>query len=533
LRNGGTFRNRTHKLGDIVASAPLYIGTPNGYTQSTSYFNFVTANATRSPMIYVGADDGMLHAFNANTGNELFAYIPNGVYSNLIKLANPYYNQSHQFFVNGSPQAADVQFNNNTWHTVLVGSEGAGGSTLFGLDVTAPDSITNETQLAQTALWEFTDTLDMGLSFSTPAFALTNTTAPTTAAATTSGWMVFAGNGYNSPSQKPVLYAINPQTGAMVARVDLCAAVPTACNLTLANGLSSVAVVNNYGQVSLPANTVYAGDLQGNLWRVDISNANPTLWAVTVIYQARSSLGAMQPITTTPAVTLNPQFPQVLGTLVNIGTGQLLGLPDLATTGTQTLYAIFDPPSNSAPPLGFSGIPTRTNLVAQTLASSTADGVSVLVETTVQPVTFPSNRGWYVDFSLNPGERIVTNPELGPGGAVILTVYQPNSSSCTGGGNAWLMVLNYATGGSFPLPELDLNGSTVLNAADQTATGLNPVGMSMGSVYAAEPTVLGGTGGAGTGSLSTLETSVSTGAVLNTQIRGQAMKRISWWEVRH
>jgi type IV pilus assembly protein PilY1 len=523
LRNGGQFRNRTHKLGDIVASAPLYVGTPSGYTQSTSYFAFVAANATRSPMIYVGADDGMLHAFNANTGNEVFAYIPNGVYSNLIKLANPYYNQSHLFFVNGSPQAADVQFSNNTWHTVLVGSEGAGGSTLFGLDVTAPDSLTNETQLAQTALWEFTDT-DMGLSFSTPAFASTNTAT---------NWLVFAGNGYNSPNQKPVLYAINPQTGAMVAKVDLCAAVPTACNMTLANGLSNVAVVNNYGQVSLPANTVYAGDLQGNVWRVDISNANPTQWAVTVVYQARDASGNMQPITTTPAVTLNPQFPQVLGTLVNVGTGQLLGLPDLTTTKTQTLYALFDPPSNSAPPLGFSGIPTRTNLVQQTLTNSTADGVQVQVETTVQPVTFPTNRGWYIDFNLASGERIVTNPELGPGGAVILTTYQPNSSSCTGGGNAWLMVLNYATGGSFPLPELDLNGSTVLNAADQTASGLNPVGMSMGTVYASEPTVLGGTGGAGGGSLTTLETSVSTGAVVNTQIRGQAMKRISWWEVRH
>jgi type IV pilus assembly protein PilY1 len=529
LRNGGQFRNRTHKLGDIVASAPLYIGIPNGYTQSTSYFNFVTANSGRPPTLYVGADDGMLHAFNASSGNELFAYIPNGVYSNLIKLANPYYNQSHLFYVNGSPQASDVQFNDGSWHTVLVGSEGAGGQSLFALDVTNPASLTTESQLAQAALWEFNTTTDadMGYSFSTPAFATTNTTS------TVGGWLVFAGNGYNSVNQKPVLYAINPQTGALVAKVDLCAAVPTACNMTLANGLSSVAVVNSYGQVSLPANTVYAGDLQGNVWRVDISNSNPTLWAVTAMYQARDNLGNMQPITTTPAVTLNPQFPQVLGTLVNVGTGQLLGLSDLTTTGTQSLYALFDPPSNSAPPLGFSGIPTRANLVQQTLTNSTADGITVQVETTVQPVTFPTNRGWYIDFNLAAGERIVTNPELGPGGAVILTTYQPNSSSCTGGGNAWLMVLNYATGGSFPLPELDLNGSTVLNAADQTASGLNPVGMSMGAVYASEPTVLGGTGGAGGGSLTTLETSISNGTVLNTEIRGQSMKRISWWEVRH
>jgi type IV pilus assembly protein PilY1 len=517
--SGGQFRNRTHTLGDIVASAPLYVGPPSGLTQTADYFTFAAAHATRAPIIYVGANDGMLHAFDAITGAERFAYVPNGVFNKLVKLVNPYYNQTHQFYVNGSPHAADVKFaSDGTWHTVLVGTEGAGGSTLFALDVTSADSITTESQLAQAALWEFSDT-DMGLSFSEPEFA-------TTAA----GWLVFAGNGYNSVNQKPVLYAINPQTGAMFAKVDLCAAQPIACDLTHANGLSSVTVVNNYGQVSAPANTVYGGDLQGNLWRVDISSANPAQWKVSVVFQARDSSGAPQPITTVPAVTLNPQFPRLLGTMVYVGTGQLLGLGDLSTTQTQSLYGMFDPPTGSAPPLGFTGIPTRSNLVQQMLASDTASGVPVRTVPSVSPVTLPLNRGWFVDFNLASGERMVTDPEIEAGGGVVLTTYQPNSSSCTGGGHAWLMVFNYANGASFPLPELDVNSDGKLNSSDVATSGSNPVGVSLGSVYASTPTIL--PGGGSVGGANKL-TSVSSGAVDSVLDRGRAKQRISWWEVRH
>jgi type IV pilus assembly protein PilY1 len=129
-----------------------------------------------------------------------------------------------------------------------------------------------EPALAQAALWEFTDT-DMGLTFGEPSMV-----------DTAAGWMVFAGNGYNSPNQKPVLYGIEPQHGTIVRKIDLCAAVAGVCNAELANGLSSVVAVNSYGAVSDPANTGYAGDLQGNVWRVDISDPEPTNWKVSVIF---------------------------------------------------------------------------------------------------------------------------------------------------------------------------------------------------------------------------------------------------------
>jgi type IV pilus assembly protein PilY1 len=530
LHNGGVFRDRTHKLGDIVDSAPLYIGPPSSLVQTADYFAFATANQNRTATIYVGAGDGMLHAINAATGNEMFAYVPNGVYNNLIKLANPFYNSQHQFFVNGSPRSADVKFaSDGTWHTVLATSLGAGGKTVFALDVTNPDAIAadlSETTLAQSVLWEFTD-IDMGLSYSEPAFE--NTAA---------GWMVFFGNGYNSANQKPVLYALEPQHGTTIAKIDLCAKVAGVCNMALANGLSSVSVVNSYGQVSAPANTIYAGDLQGNVWRVDISSANPTQWVVSVLFQTRDALGNIQPITTTPAVTLNPEFPQLLGTMVFVGTGQMLGVGDLSTTGVQSLYGIFDGP-------GFAGIPNRTNLVQQTLANDTTSG-GVQVRTvvcpitnvycsthplaTVLPVTLPADRGWFVDFNLVSGERIITDPEIESGGGVVFTTYQPNTSQCVGGGSAWLMVFNFATGGQFPLPELDVNSDGKLDASDVASSGSNPVGMSLGPVYASAPTLLPGGGGIG-GTMKL--TSVSSNNVDSVLDRGRAKQRISWWEIRH
>jgi type IV pilus assembly protein PilY1 len=350
VANGGQYRTRTHVLGDIVDSAPLYVGAPGGAYLGSAYASFEATYANRPPVIYVGANDGMLHAFDAATGNERWAYIPNGVYSNLIQLTNPYYNEQHLFFVDGSPQAYDVQFSSGTWHTELVGGEAAGGKSIFAIDITNPNAVTTEAQAAANVLWEFTDA-NMGLTFSVPTIANTN-----------AGFAVFFGNGYNSATQTPYLYALNPQTGAVMAKLNLCGIVPAACNTSLANGLSSVTLTNASGAVGNYATILYAGDLQGNLWRVDVSNSNPANWTATVLFQATDPSGNPQPITTAPAVTLNPLYPRVQGTMVFIGTGQLLGTPDLSTTQTQTVYGIYDS--------GSSTMLTRAALVQQTMAIS-------------------------------------------------------------------------------------------------------------------------------------------------------------------
>ncbi len=518
-RNGGQFRNRTHKLGDIVNSNPLYIGAPMGPNQSPSYFAFAAANAGRPPVIYVGADDGMLHAFDAGTGNELFAYLPRGAYQNLVNLASPYYNAVHRFYVNGSPQASDVQFTDNSWHTLLVGTEAQGGNSVFALDVTNPSNIISEAALASSVLWDFTDT-DMGLGFSTPAIA-----------ATAAGWQVFVGNGYNSPNQKPILYALNPQTGAMTAKIDLCAAVatslPGACNTGAPNGLSTVVVVNSGGQIAGYANLLYAGDLQGNVWRIDIANADPTQWTVSVLFQARDPSGNVQPITTSTVASLNPRYPRVLGTMVFFGTGQLLGTPDLNNAQLQTIYGVYDPPAPYAAPL------TRSSLVQQTLASVPAGSQTVDI-VTGNAVTIPTVKGWYIDLSLNPGERVVTDPRLETGGGLVLTTYQPtdSGSSCTVGGNAFLYVINYATGGSFTTPQFDLNGDGQITAADTVTVGstvYNPVGLALGSVFASAPTIRAAN--FQTGSAVKLITE-SNSQIRSVVEKGSSGGRTAWWEIR-
>jgi type IV pilus assembly protein PilY1 len=518
LRNLGKFRNRAHTLGDIVDSNPLYVGKPTGFTQSASYFAFAAANASRPAMVYAGANDGMLHAFDAATGNERFAFIPNGVFANLVNLVDPFYNGRHHFYVDGSPQAADVQFADSSWHTMLVGGEGAGANSIYALDITNPAAMNNEATVASNVRWEFTDA-NMGLSFSTPSIANTN-----------AGWKVFFGNGYNSPTGTPFLYALDPQTGTVSAKIDLCAAVPGVCNAALPNGLSSVTVMNNGGQLAGAANVVYAGDLQGNLWRIDISSATASSWRAIVILQATDPGGAVQPITVAPAVSLNPKFPRFLGTMVFFVTGKLVGLTDLGVTQTQTVYAVYDPTAGWPPtPL------TRSALVQQTLTADTVSGVAVREITNI-PVAIPTQKGWFVDLSLSAGERGVTDPRV-EGGALVLTSYTPAVNSCTGGGVAFLYALNFANGGVFPLPELDVNNDGKLDASDQSTIGgvtQNPAGMSLGTVYASGATIRPGDGGGSRGSdcgaVALIAKSDNT--IQSVCLRSSSMHRTAWREVR-
>jgi type IV pilus assembly protein PilY1 len=537
VRNGGQFRNRAHVLGDIVDSSPLYVGAPQANNNSASYVSFAAANASRTPVIYVGANDGMLHAFDATTGNERFAYIPKGAYANLIKLASPYYNSQHQFYLNGSPQATDVQFSDATWHTVLVSVQAQGGNSVFALDVTNPNSISSETALANDVLWDFTDS-DMGLGFSTPAIA-----------PTAEGWLVFVGNGYNNPNQKPVLYALNPQTGALVKKIDLCAALVTnVCNASLSNGLSSVTAVNTSGQAAQNANVVYAGDLEGNLWRIDVSNANPASWTVTVLFEAKDSVsGNPQPITTVPAVSLNPSYPQTLGTMVFFGTGQLLGNPDLTTTQVQTVYGVYDPLSGFTPPLTRGTVATSpagnylssTGFVKQTLSIPSSNTNTVV--SSGNPVNLPTNKGWWVDLTQETGQRVVTDPRIESGGALVFTTYQPvfNTTTCTENGSSYLYVLNYATGGSFATPQFDINNTGTINSADMvsipnpanpsTNIFVSPVGMYLGNVYAAAPTIR--TADFTTASAVKLITE-SSNVIQSVVEKGSSKSRTAWWEIR-
>ncbi len=519
VRNGGQFRNRAHKLGDIVFSNPVFVGAPTGLNFSSSYIAFAASHATRPGTLYVGSDDGMLHAFDATTGNERFAFMPKGVYGNLINLVSPFYNAQHKFFVDGSPVSADVQFADSSWHTVLLGTEGGGGNDVFALDVTDPATLTSESALASAALWDFTDP-DMGNTYGTPYIA--NTAA---------GNLVFVANGYNSPQGKPFLYALNPQTGALIAKVDLCAAVSTACNLSMANGLSSPNPVNSGGLAGGAANLVYAGDLQGNLWRISISSLTPSLWTVSVLAQARDTSGTAQPITSVPLVTLNPRYPQLAGTMVLFATGELLGTPDLSNAQLQTIYGVYDPASSYSSPV------TRSSggLVQQVLTAATIGATQVSV-ITGNTVSIPASKGWYVDLSLNSGERVATDPRL-RNGALIVGSYKPSGNSCGGQDSSYLYVLNYATGGSFASPQFDANNDNTVNQGDMvtlsSGSKVAPAGERLGSGYFSDATFItqADSGGGGCGGNYAIVCGES-GACKSILVCGSLKHRTAWWEIR-
>jgi len=511
--NGGPYRARAEVLGDIVDSAPLYVGGASGNFTTTSYASFAQSVASRPAVVYVGANDGLLHAFSALTGAELFAYVPRGVYGNLLKLTDRYYSGNHQFYVDGSPAAGDVYYG-STWHTLLVGGESAGGNSIYALDVTNPQTLTTEALLSSAVLWDFAEpsgSNNMGLTYSRPAVINADV-----------GALVVFGNGYNSPTQKPYFYALNAQTGTIVAKIDLCAQVSGVCNLSLANGLSSVTAANLNGDLSSNATLVYAGDLQGNLWRIDISDTNASNWTVSVLSQARSSTGVLQPITSAPAVTLNPNYPRYVGEMVFIGTGQMLGIADLSNTAVQSVYGIYD--NNSAPSTPI----LRASLVQQTLSNATitltAGGTLAGRTDSANAVNLLNKSGWYVDLSLVSGERVVSDPQV-DSGAVVVTSVQPSGSTCAGGDYSWLNLFNFATGGAFTTAPLTITSQII-------------EGVSLGETYASAPRVE--IDANGPVSREILVTESGTGADISTtgtvpiqgfDMYGHSLHRTAWTEL--
>ena len=477
-RNGGTFRNRSHILGDIINSQVIYVGAPSGPYFTSSYNSFAQTYSNRPHMIYVGANDGMLHAFNATTGQEAFAFIPNGVFENLYNLSAPLYNVSHRYFVDGSPQFADVQFADSSWHTMLVGGENAGGNSIYALDITNPGSLSNESTLANAVLWEFTDS-DMGLSYSTPQIAQIGqaNTSP-------ASFAVFFGNGYNSPQNTSVFYALDAKTGSVLKKIDLCTVVASACDPLQPQGLSSVAVGQRDGLQGQPVTVVYAGDLQGNLWAIDVDDPTPANWSARLLFQARDSSNAAQAITTAPVVTLNPGYPRQSGLFIMFGTGQLLTTSDLLSTQTQTIYGIWDRPQSSI-------TLSRNNLQQQTLnaipASTSGLSQDILTASTTT-INWYNKFGWFTDLPI-AGQRITNSTNI-INGAFIAALNTPPVNSCGTGFTSMLLELNFSTGGSFQLPVIDLNGDGSFNSQD-SYNGAYAVGISIGDSFANAPTYLG------------------------------------------
>lgn len=481
-QNGGSyaFRNRSTILGDIVDSSPVYVPAPYRLYPDTleaaPYSTFVTTNANRTPIVYVGANDGMLHGFNANTGAEVLAYIPGArqTYQNISYLSKTPY--SHYFFVDDTAVEGDVFFN-GAWHTILVTAMGNGGQSLSVLDITNPANFT-EANAANIYLTEFNDTNDTDLGYieGTPIIAKVRT------GTNQSKWAIIVNNGYNntqadgfaSTTGKAALYIIFLEAGingGWVADTSYIKIPVGTGTVTTPNGLSTAYAVDV--NADFIVDYVYAGDLQGNMWKFDLTSTTPTAWktAATKLYTASFSTAGDQPITSPPIVGPHP-LGISYGLMVYFGTGKYLEPADNTSTGqvTQALYGIWDKMAGATV--------TENQLLQQTILGTATTGTGANTQTyrivSSNPINWSSgssqNLGWFMNLivsgtSTNNGERNVATPLL-RNNNVIFTTISPSSDPCAFAGTSWLMELSAATGGTPTLTPFDTNNDGIFTTAD-------------------------------------------------------------------
>lgn len=463
-KNGGSFRDRKGVLGDIINSDPWFVGTQNyGYAdlsdlEGTSYVSFrnSAAYASRTKMLYVGGNDGMLHAFDAETGVEKFSYVPLGAFAGLSALTDPTY--EHQMYVDGSPRATDAYIDvsgdgNPEWRTVLAGTLGAGGKTVFALDVTEPDSFDGDD-----VLWEYADT-DLGYTVG-QAYVVRMANGK---------WAAVFGNGYNSTNYRAVLYIVDLQTGALIKKIDTGvggAATP--------NGLATPAPVDYDGDRVVDA--IYAGDLLGNLWKFDVADKTTGNWSIALkkgstpipLFKAKGPAGETQPITSRPNVGYGPAGSSS-EVMVYFGTGKYFEKFDNvvgASPPVQTFYGIRDSrDSDSA-----ITVTDRSVLVEQSiLAEVNAFDYNLRVISDHEVIYGKTVKGWYMDL-ISPisgadGERVVDSPLL-IGDHLIFTSIVPSGNPCDFGGTGWLYEMDPLTGGRVTYSVFDLDGDGLFDESD-------------------------------------------------------------------
>jgi type IV pilus assembly protein PilY1 len=454
-------RDRKSKLlGDIVNSDPALAGINNSRFDrlpavlggGAIYTTWYNANKkSRREVLYVGANDGMMHAFNAHIpplapivdpvpsgkalGEELFAYVPSAIYGKLRGLASETYGKNggsfpHAYFVDGPIHVSDAYFN-NVWHTILVGSLGAGGKGLYVLDVTDPESFG-----AGKVLFELTSARYPQLG--------NITGLPIIAPGRDGRWKIYVGNGYNSSISGAAVLGIIDIEDEITTKNDPSSTITKfitagviATGSGTENGLAQPALLpDSNGMIK----AAYAGDLQGNLWKFDLSSTTATSWAVAYtgapLFMARDSGGGKQPITSSPTLGVN-SLTSPASTMVYFGTGRyLLSTDNAAGASVQTFYAIADKAVKiTATDRSTLHIKTFTETATnRTIAGETTGSVGALVNA----VNWVAKSGWYMDF--NPGERIITKPLLLYDRVIFPTVI-PSIDPCNSGGSGWLMEL--------------------------------------------------------------------------------------------
>lgn len=442
------FRHRKNPLGDFVNSSPQYLkeGEDEAYlflplaevAAKSSYPTYLAAKKLRPSMVYLGGNDGMLHAFNGNTGVEEFAYIPKAVVNNLPALASKTY--THKFYVDGTPTLDDAYIM-GSWRTVLLGATGAGGRSVFALDVSNPASFG-----ASNVMWEVNASTDSEIGYTIGKAQLGRMP--------NGDWVAVFGNGYESASQKAMLVIVNLANG-VVSKIDTGVG-----NVAAPNGLATPRLVIG---ADATIKSAYAGDLQGNLWKFNFaSGGNAVAFSGTPLFKA-SYAGIAQPITVQPEIIEHPNG----GVMVLFGTGKIFEDGDATDIARQSLYGIWD--NDGAPGITASAIVAgQLALQAQTLSLVNSNFYAV----TANPIDWTSKRGWYIDLSLVSGERLTSNPQT-LYEQIVFTTIIPGSSrdSCVNDGMSTTLQLDAVSGSPLNYQVLDTNGDEKVDLTDARVSG--------------------------------------------------------------
>jgi type IV pilus assembly protein PilY1 len=384
----------------------------------------------------------MLHAFDANTLTERWAFIPCMVIPNLWKLADASYGSKHAYYVNGAVSIADIcvatdceTATASDWRTILIGGLNGGGRGYYALDITDP--------INPALLWEIDPNkagfTDLGFTFGNPIVTKRNVDDK---------WVVLFTSGYNNISDansfyslsstqfKPTplytsgngngyLYVVDAFTGTKLSGI-----ATNVGNTTTPSGLAKIKAYADEAEKNNVSSLVYGGDLEGNLWRFNIDTN--TVFKLASLTDGAVPTARVQPITTAPELGLINSKKVIF-----VGTGQYLEIADLTNTGKQTLYAIKD--DNATTTL----TNPRTALSQQTLAISSSDP-DTRVSSSNSAVNFISGNGWYVDFP-DTGERQNIDSQLVLGTLLVPTTV-PTSTACQPAGFGWFNFLDYRTG---------------------------------------------------------------------------------------
>lgn len=467
------YRDRDKILGDIVHAQPVYVKAPPfDFFTDEGYLAFKKENEGRQGIVYVAANDGMLHAFDAATGKEQWAYIPPMVLPELWRLADANYSGNHRYFLDGTLVVTDAKVG-GAWRTVLIGALGKGGRGYYALDVTNPSN--------PTPLWNFTaeDDHRVGYTYGIPLVTRLKDDK----------WVAVLASGYNNVPEagkyagadgKGHVFIRDLATGAEVRTIST-----TAGSVDNPSGLSRLNIKTiDYFASDNKADVAYGGDLLGNLWRFDLDAGN----ASKVV-----DFGPGKPI------MIAPDIGEIEGhRVVYFGTGRYLGTGDLADTSVQSVYGIKDD--------GKTTVTNTSNLVAQTISGAgTTRGVSS------NTVDWSSKSGWYADFP-SGGERVTVDPQLFFGTLLVATTV-PTATECEPGGTGWLYQFDFMSGGS--------PSSTGIVA---TSTSSPIVGVTV-SVVNGKPTA---TAVEGNGSVTPIPVQLPKGAGGS---GASAVKRVLWREL--